>query len=180
MDDCFVFYDSDKNIKVISSDIASYKHYDHFKIDYNLALDFLSGKKLIEHYYVKHNSLNIFSLEKKHIVTYTNVYSDFIKAEKNNSDANLIIKFDNLLNQYTLALVDVIKGSIDQSEYNKILKFYVVKSDQINWILNSFDIKLQDLINENQVIKFNSTYESSLDNIEIITRRYFDTIGITQ
>lgn len=180
MIECFVFYDDDKNIKAISSDVESYSQYNSLKIDEQLANDFLSGKKFLEHYFIKHSKLNLYTLEKKHSVDYKNVYSDAVKAKKRHQSCELIIKFDNLKKQYTFSLSNLIKEAIDVSDYNRILKFYVVKSDQINWILNTIIFRVEDIIKEDIHFEFKSQYEASLDNIEIFTRKYFENIGIVQ
>ena len=180
MNEIYLFFDENKNIKVISSEIEPYKHLNKIKIDSRLALDFFSGKKLMEDYFVKQNNLNLFTVEKKHTVNYNNIYTDLIKAKKKNDQYDLQIKVNNLKNQYEFSLSDFVKESLSTSEYERTLKFYVVKSDQINWILNSITVQIKDLIKETVIFNFKTPYESSLDNIEIITRRYFENIGLVQ
>ncbi len=180
MNDCFIFYDDEKNVKVVSSDLESYKHYNFFKIDEKSANDFLSGKKLLEEYFIKFNNLNIPSLEKKYSVNFKNVYSDAVKAKKNYDQGDLIIEYSNLKKQYTLSLSNQIKDAISNAEYEKVLKLYVVKSDQVNWILNVLEVKISDLINKKIEFSFKTSHETSFDNIEIFTRRYFENIGMIQ
>lgn len=180
MNNFYVFYDEDKNIRAISTELESYTHFNYIAISETLATDFLTGKKFLENYFVKKNNFNVYTLEKKNTVNHKDIYSDIMKANKDyNSPFDLQIKIDSKRSQYVFDLSETFKEYINQLEYEKRLTFYIVKSEQHNWILNIVTLQLKDLI-ENTIFFDFKTSEETFDNIEIFTKKYFENIRLTQ
>ena len=177
MNNYYVCFDNKKNIISITNDISSFENY--FQIDSIIAEDFLHGKKHMVDYYVKHNQLNIYSIEKKQNLDSADVFKDLITI-KHSSDNDLTIQHDLDNNYWIFNLSENIKPAIDHTQYEKILKFYVVKFDQYNCLYNTIEATVKDLIQDKLVIEFKSDKEKDLKNISILTRKYFDKIGISQ
>jgi hypothetical protein len=178
MSSYYACFNNEKNIITITNDISSYENY--VQIDASLAEDFLHGKKYMSDYYVKHNHLNIFSIEKKQNLDSADVFKDLVSVKMTSGDDDLNIKHDVDNNYWIFKLSENIKPAIDHTQYEKLLKFYVVKSNQYNCLYNTLEVLVKDLIHGEIVIEFKSNKERELKNVSILTKKYFDKIGISQ
>ena len=178
MSEYYVFYDNEKNIVAIGNDISSSTSNNYFKINKALADDFAQGKKNMSDYFVKHNHLNIYSLGKKLDIDSAGVFKDLTTLKILNEDVDLTIKHSSEENCWYITLSDEIKASIDVSQYNKILKFYVVNHNNYNYIFNIIELTVQELISDNSKVIFKSEKEKDITKLAIVTKKYFDKIGI--
>jgi hypothetical protein len=153
-----------------------------------MAVEFTSGIKSISSYRVKINNLTEFILEPifkptdnsdKFIDSRTNddlVFKDISIVKENISDPHLTIVHDK--NKWIFSISQELKQSIPQTQYDKILKFFIVNRFEINLLYRKIDIKIKDLLEQDQIVDFTDVIEEYYDKLSIISTNTIDRITI--
>jgi len=173
-----IYFDKDTgDIQAISNE-PSTKFDNFFEITYPRIADFLSGKLNFINYKIVFSSPN-----DPKIVP---------KFDVDNSDTNIIIDVENVdhwastitvgnlvnLGYWKIQLNPGDSYFIQQKNINTTLEFYIVENTNLNFLIRVIKINLRELAYRKSIlIQHNSTVESKVDKIKILTKKFFDKYG---
>jgi hypothetical protein len=187
MNKWYVYFDNDFKILSVTNELSK-NDIEYFEISEDIALEFTSGIKSISSYKVKINNLTEFILEPifkpidnsdKFIDSRTNddlVFKDISVVKENILDPHLTIIHDT--NKWIFSISQELKQHIPHTQHDKILKFFIVNRFEINLLYRKIDIKIKDLLEQDQIINFADVIEEYYDKLLIISTNTIDKITI--
>ncbi len=187
MNKWYVYFDSDYRLLSVTNELSK-TNVEYFEIDEELALEFTSGRKSLSSYIVKITNLNQFTLESlfkpidnsdKFVDSRENtdlVFKDIVVVQHDIVDPNLIITHEK--NKWIFSLAQELKNSIPDTQHDKTLKFFVVNKYELNFLYRKIDIKIKDLIIQDQIIDFISDNEYHYDRISVVAKTTINKILI--
>jgi hypothetical protein len=170
----YVVYDDDMNLKLI----VSYKPEDttnFFVTEKSTVREFYLGKNYPGHY-IKCHGFNKFTIEEKNNSSETFVSSELVDISINNYKTDLTIFYNK--DNWSFVLDSEIGKTVASNYYNNILEFYLVKNNQHNFLIRTFKITVNELINGPVNFLFENYYEKSINNLLIKSKKHFNTMGI--
>lgn len=171
----FVIFDNEYNVLKVTTEVTDKDTF--FEIPKEEAVGFSIGTKSLQSYFVKFSALGTYSLEEKKF-EHINFMQNEIVEVLLTSDANLVISHSKKNKKWKFTLDDRSKNEINSDQYNRTLKFFIVKKDQPNNLIRTVELNLQSLINDEVTINFDTVKEENFTDVKVITKRYFNTIGI--
>lgn len=172
----YVYYDTDYNITAVTNEIKSSGEY--FKVDEKQVIEFIQGTSNIADYKVSVSNLNVFSINKKFIFLDKLLYKNFVVIPFVNHDQNLDLTIDRTSTKWVFKLSYQLRNQIPETQYNTLLHFYIANKSNLNFLYRTIQIPIEDLINSDQEIDFITDYETDITNLCMVTKNYFDNIGV--
>lgn len=187
MNKWYVYFDNEYRMISVTNELSK-TNFDYFEIDEELALEFTSGRKSLSSYTVKITNLNQFTLESlfkpvdnsdKFVDSRENnelVFKDIVVVQEAIEHPNLVITHST--HRWIFSLSQELKDSIPENQHDKTLKFFVVKKHELNFLYRKIDIRIKDLIIQDQIIDFISDNEHYYDQICVVAKTTIDKILI--
>lgn len=170
----YVVYDDDMNLKLI----VSYKPEDttnFFVTEKSTVREFFLGKNYPGHY-IKCHGFNKFTIEEKTSPHATIFSSELIDISIKNYRTDLTIFYNK--DTWSFVLDSEIAKTIESKYYNTVLEFYLVKNNQHNFLIRTFKITVNELINGPVNFLFETHYENLIENLLIKSKKHFNTMRI--
>lgn len=155
----FVYYDDEGNITDITNEKKGIGNY--LEKSHNDVIEFLDGKKHISNFQIKilEGQSKIFQKSRS-----KSIYKDLFIIEEN-------IKAECLVKIGPKHLV--IKASTITDNDNRTLKFFIVDSKNLNFLIKTITVSFDDL-NLGKKIAFNFDIKKH----KIVTKKFFNSYGI--
>jgi len=170
----YIHYEADGSIVSIVREKNN--NYSFIEIDGKLVEDFISGKKNVASFKIKNPGLTDATfVEKYKPISFVNGLF-FIPTVTSIDTIDLAILQDVKNNCWNFQLTSDGKNKIDNSNIHQTIKFYVSIKDNPNFLLNTIECTLAQLI-EGYSTAFSSKYESRLEAIDITTLKTFTSYG---
>lgn len=171
--DYFVYYNSSTGeILAVTSEVLD-NYENKLTVTYDEVVDFLNGKKRFLDYavIVTLNSANptiVFKHDNYEVKT-----NLFVNIELSNTDADLVVTWDNINAQWIFNF----DNSIEANPLS-VLNFFIVKENDFNFLIRTIKISMKDLLLGSVCIPFETEYERNISNISMITKMAFNTYGL--
>lgn len=172
----YVYYDTDNNITAVTNEIKPSGTY--FEVEENQVIGFIQGTSNIADYVVSINNLNVFSINKKIIFLDKLSYKDFVIIPLVNSDQNLDVTIVWTLHNWMFKLSDQLRNRIPKTQYNTVLHFYISDKSDLNFLYKTIKLSIEDLMKSDQEVRFTTEYETDITNLCIVTKNYFNNVGV--
>ena len=174
----FVYFDTTGEILSISNERDVNNTASYIEIEYERVEKFLSNKVPFSNYKISLLEENKPTLVKK---TQESVYKTniFKMIEPVVSESTmLIVNWSN--GQWNFSIRESYKQQLKDLGLSSKLLFFVTLDTNVNLLVRTIEIDLKELINSTEGISvpFISKFESSINDINLSTRRFFDSYGL--
>lgn len=173
----FVYFDSAGEILSISNERDVNSTASYIEIEYDRVEKFLLNKAPISNYKVSLLEENKPTLIKKtqESVYKTNIFN-MIDPFVNDSTM-LIVKWNT--SGWNFSIRESYKKQLKDLGLSSKLLFFVTLDTNVNLLVRSIEIDLKQLISVDSIsVPFVSKFENNINDINISTRRFFDSYGL--
>ncbi len=174
----YVYFDSTGEILSISNERDINSTASFIEIEYERVEKFLSNKALFSNYKVSLLEENKPTLVKKtqESVYKTNIFKMIDPVVK---DSTMLIVHWNL-DHWNFSIRESYKKQLKDLGLSSKLLFFVTLDSNVNLLVRTIELDLKDLINSTDGISipFISTIENKIKDINLSTRRFFDSYGL--
>lgn len=171
-----VYYDSDKNIIAITNELRATG--DYFSIEESRVTGFIQGTQNIADYIVTVTNLNFFAIDKRYTTPSETVYKDIIVVPVIDNTLDLDIAIIHSDTQWLFKLSDALKTQGLEKQHSTKLKFYIAKNTNLNHLIRTIEFTVDKVVSASYAVDFLTDYEKDLNQISVISRKYFDHIGV--
>jgi len=174
-----IYYDKDTgDIVSITNELSSLP-YETVEVDFSTVERFLIGKDNFIFFrleFDEEDAIKFVNKKESPVVFKSNIV-EYIRVVEDNT---AILQVTWHTNKWVFTINKDFLNNPRSKSLNSKINFFVIKENNINFLIRSIEIKIKDLVTtESVVVEFTTLEESNITEIAMFTLPFFESYGMT-